>query len=204
MARPLVFQLGDQLLSLTIHKVDRARLYGFKELEVVDDLGRVCELATLAEDGRTLVGRGSTGLGWVDVDGQWCDRNQLRPVDVEGSEMQPIESSFNGPIKLFETVTIDDYLRHNIRLVYGIESQDDLAELKPHMHRGTIFSFPYSYRGGYEADCGFLLMNEAGDVMLAIGNPTSVNFVGLSTPAIDTLTNEEPHEEDDLMDFDMI
>jgi hypothetical protein len=203
LARPLVFQLGDKSFSLIPNKIDRSRLYGYKDLEAVDDKGNRCELATLAEDGRTLVGKGSTALGWLDADGCWCDKSDLRPVDLDGAEVAPVESSFSAPIKLFESVSIDHYLQHNIRLVYAIESIDDLSDLRTELNRGTIFSFPYSYRGGFEADCGFLLANESQEIMLAIGNPTSVNFIGLSTPILES-TTEEDQDEGEMMDFDMI
>ncbi len=203
MARPLVFQLGDRSLALQTNKIDRSRLYGYKELEAVDDKGQRCELATLAEDGRTLVGKGSTALGWLDVDGLWCNKSQLKPVDLDGHEVAAVESSFSAPIKLFETATIDMYLQHNIRLVYSIDSTDDLADLKTELTRGTIFTFPYSYRGGFEADTGFLLANDTGEIMLAIGNPTNVNFIGLAAPAIDLEANEE-EDDTEMMDFDMI
>lgn len=203
LARPLVFQLGDKTLALEMNKIDRSRLYGYKELEVVDDKGSRCELATLAEDGRTLVGRGSTALGWVDVDLKWCDKSQLKPVDMDGSEVVPVPSSFGTPIKLFESCSTDDYLQHNIRLVYAAESQDDLSDLKAELDRGTIFTFSYSYRGGHEADTGFLLTNDAGEIMIAIGNPTNVNFIGLSAPVMEP-TNEDEIDDGEMMDFDMI
>ncbi len=93
-------------MALEMNKIDRSRLYGYKELEVVDDLGSRCDLATLAEDGRTLVGRGSTALGWLDADGCWCDKSQLKPVDLDGKEVVPVPSSFSAPIKLFETCSM--------------------------------------------------------------------------------------------------
>lgn len=203
MARPLVFQLGEKSIALEMNKIDRSRLYGYKELEVVDDKGGRCELATLAEDGRTLVGRGSTALGWLDVDLNWCDKSQLKPVDLDGKEVTPVPSSFSAPIKLFETCSIDDYLQHNIRLVYAAESTDDLSDLKSELDRGTIFTFSYSYRGGHEADTGFLLTNDAGEIMIAIGNPTNVNFIGLASPVAEAV-NEEEIDDSEMMDFDMI
>src|SRR5262245_26660935 len=118
MAKPLVFQWGDTDLSFALAKIDRAKLYGYKDVEVLDEKGNPCELATLAEDGRTVVGLGGTGLGYVDADGLWSDKSQLLPVDVEGNQIAPVASSFSAPIKLFETVTADEYLGHNIRLVY--------------------------------------------------------------------------------------
>jgi len=203
LARPLLFQLGDNSIALDMNKIDRSRLYGSKELEVVDDKGGRCELATLAEDGRTLVGRGSTALGWLDVDLNWCDKSQLKPVDLDGQEVVPVLSSFSAPIRLFDTCSIDDYLQHNIRLVYAAESQDDLADLRAELDRGTIFTFSYSYRGGQEADTGFLLTNDAGEIVIAIGNPTDVNFIGLASTVVES-SNDEEIDDGEIMDFDMI
>ncbi len=50
MAKPLVFQWGDRLLAFDMNNVDRSKLYGDKDVEIVDDDERRCELATLAED----------------------------------------------------------------------------------------------------------------------------------------------------------
>ena len=179
MAKPLVFQWGDADLTFSLAKVDRSKLYGYKEVEVLDEDGNQCELATLADDGRTLVGRGGTGMGYVDADGRWCEKSALRPVDLEGSEIEPVASSFSAPIKLFETVSADDYLSHNIRLVYQLETEADDDSLVDELKRGTIFSFPYSYRGGLEADAGFLLMGDDGNLFLAVGQPTKVEFIAL-------------------------
>jgi hypothetical protein len=204
MAKPLVFQFGDRDLSFTLGKVDRSKLYGFKELEVLDESGQRCALATLANDGRTVVGSGGTGLGQLDADGLWADKSQLKPVDLEGNEIKPVPSSFSAPIKLFDTATIGDYLQHNIRAVYQLETQDDHADLVTELKRGTIFSFPYSYLGGLEADAGFLLLSDDQNVFLAVGSPTKVEFIGLAQPAVATAEDEADADDADLMDFDMI
>jgi hypothetical protein len=202
-AKPLVFQWGDNDLSFQLAKIDRSKLYGYKEVEVLDEEGNRCELATLADDGKTVVGRGGTGLGQIDADGRWTDKSQLRPVDLEGNEIQPVASSYSAPIKLFETVTPDEYLQHNIRLVYQIVTDDNTESLVQELERGTIFTFPYSYRGGLEADAGFLLIGEGGNVFMAVGNPTNVEFLGLQQTS--ALADEEDGvDETDLMDFDMI
>jgi hypothetical protein len=202
-AKPLVFQWGDTDLSFTLAKIDRSKLYGYKEVEVLDEDGNRCELATLADDGRTVVGRGGTGLGYVDADGAWCEKSKLKPVDLEGEEIEPVASSFSAPIKLFETVTAEGYLSHNIRLVYQLDTEDEIESLVQELRRGTIFSFPYSYRGGLEADAGFLLMGQDGHLFLAVGDPTNVEFIGLQQMAA-MVAEEDEVDETDLMDFDMI
>ena len=203
MAKPLVFQWGDTDLSFSLAKIDRSKLYGYKEVEVLDEDGSRCELATLADDGRTVVGRGGTGLGYVDADGCWSDKSKLKPVDLEGNEIQGVASSFSAPIKLFETATVDEYLSHNVRLVYQLETEDEIGSLVEELEKGTIFSFPYSYRGGLEADAGFLLAGDDGNLFLAVGDPTKVEFIGLQQTAA-VLDEEDEADETDLMDFDMI
>jgi hypothetical protein len=203
MAKPLVFQLGDRDLAFTLNKVDRSKLYGFKEVQALDDSNQACDLATLAGDGRTLIGRGGTGLGWLDADGAWRQKTQLVPVDTEGHEIQPVASSFTAPIKLFETATVEKYLEHNIRLVYALESESDLTDLMEELNRGTIFQFAYSYRGGLEADVAFILNNDADQPMMAVGSPTKVEFVAMATQAA-AAEEAEDVEDMEMMDFDMI
>lgn len=202
MAKPLVLQWGDTDLAFQLNKVDRSKLYGYKEVEVLGEGGAICELATLADDGRTVVGKGGTGLGYLDADGLWSEKAKLKPVDVEGNEIKPVASSYSAPIKLFETVSADHYLSHNIRLVYQMVCDESLETLRTELQRGTIFSFPYSYRGGLEANAGFLLLGEDGNIFLAVGDPTKVEFIGLQQVAV--VEEEAGADETDLMDFDMI
>jgi hypothetical protein len=202
-ARPLVFRFGDRDIPFTLNKVDRSKLYGYKEMAVLTEDGQSCELATLADDGATVVGRGGTGIGQLSVDGLWCEKHALKPVDPNGNEIKPVPSSFNAPIRLFETVSVSDYLRHNTRLVYHLTSEDDIGDLLAELKKGTIFSFPYSYRGGLAADAGFLLAGEEDKIFLLVGNPTRTEFVGLQqVAAADEV--EEDEDETDSMDFDMI
>lgn len=203
MAKPLVFKFGGSELAFQLSKIDRSKLYGYKELEVLDQQGRRCELATLAGDGHTVVGRGGAALATLDADGRWCDKAQLKPVDVEGKEICPVASSYAAPIDCLQPCTVDEYLQHNIRLVYQLEAEGDVAPLRDELTKGTIFKFPYSYRGGIEADAGFLLAGEDGNPFFAVGNPTKVEFIGLAQVAV--AVDEDPEtEEMDLMDFDMI
>ncbi len=204
MAKPLVFQLGESEFSFAMNKIDRSKLYGFKEVEALDESDQKCDLATLAGDGCTLIGRGGTGLGWLDADGSWCEKSQLTPIDKDGSEIVPVPSSFSASIKLFDTATVEEYLEHNIRLVYSMDALGESDELMSELNRGTIFRFPYSYRGGLEADTAFLLTNEGGEVMMSVGTPTQVEFIGMAAPAATVDESGGQDAEVDLMDFDMI
>jgi hypothetical protein len=172
-------------------------------MEVLAEDGRRCELATLADDGRTVVGRGGTGIGQLSVDGLWCDKTTLKPVDLEGKQIHPVPSSFSAPIPLVQEASAIDYLSHSIRLVYQLLPEDGVDGLVDELKKGTIFSFPYSYRGGLVADAGFLLLGEEDHIFLAVGNPTTLEFIGLQE-AVAVPEEEQEAEEDDSMDFDMI
>ena len=205
MARKLIFSFEGETLSFEMQKVDRSRLYGFKDLEVLDENGNPCELATLADDGKTLIGKGGTGIGYLTADGNWSNKEQLEAVNVEGNPISPVPSSFAAPIELETETTMDDYLNHNIRLVYYLSSESSLGSLANNLKQGAIYRFDYSYRGGLVADHGFLLMNEANEIFFLVGDPANVDYVGLQQTAavtpdeeVDDLTTES------LMDFEMI
>lgn len=202
MAKPLVFHFKDGDFAFGLNKVDRSRLYGYKEVEVLDEKGRKCELATLGGDGHTVIGRGGSSFAQLTVDGEWCDKSALKPVDTEGHEITPVPSSYSAPVNLTEPTTVADYLQHNIRLVYVLEPEGDASPLYEELKGGAIYKFPYSYRGGLEADAGFLIQGADGNFFMAVGNPTRVEFVGPTQ--ISTVEEEVDADDADMMDFDMI
>lgn len=202
MAKPLVFELGGKQIAVSLTKVDRSSLYGYVETEALDDRGRPCTLATLADDGQTLIGPGGTALASLTAEGNWVDRRKLAPVDAEGRRLTPVPSSFAAPLPLEKTASIDEYLSHNVRAVYQL-SGDEIAPLLTELKKGTIYTFPYSFRGGIEPDVGFLLMAADGNAFLAVASPTKIEFVGLQQAAL--ATEEEPaEEEEEELDFGMI
>ncbi|MEI8380451.1 MAG: hypothetical protein WCJ09_09995 [Planctomycetota bacterium] len=202
MAKPLVFHFKDGDFAFGLNKVDRSRLYGYKEVEVLDEKGRRCELATLGGDGHTVIGRGGSSFAQLSVDGEWCDKSALKPVNTEGHEITPVPSSYSAPVNLTEPTTVADYLQHNIRLVYVLEPEGDASPLYEEFKGGAIYRFPYSYRGGLEADAGFLIQGADGNFFMAVGNPTRVEFVGPTQ--ISTVEEEVDADDADMMDFDMI
>ena len=56
MAKPLVVNLGGVEFPLQMSRVERSDLYGYVEVETLDEGGARCSLATLADDGRTIIG----------------------------------------------------------------------------------------------------------------------------------------------------
>src|SRR5262249_7220110 len=155
MPKPLILQHQGKTLALSLEKVDRDRLYGYVDTEVLDEQGRRCELATLNADGKTLIGRGGTAVVTLSPTGQWCERSSLKAVDVTGCAITPVKSSFEAPVLLDKTATVDDYLTHNIQYIYQLNIEGDAAALLAELGAGTIYAFPFSYRGGLEAYSAF-------------------------------------------------
>jgi hypothetical protein len=205
MARALVLKHRGVDLTFQIEKLDRTKLYGSVEVEALDDQGRRCELATLASDGRTLLGKGGTAAAFLSADGRWVERAALRPVDAFEEPIRPVPSSFAAPIDLAEEGSVDDYLAHNIKSVYFLSSDADLGPLVAELAEGKIYKFPYSFRGGLVSDVGFLLANPERQVFLAVGQPTRIHFLGLDVlPVYEDEETSEPAAEGDDLDFGMM
>jgi len=86
--------------------------------------------------------------------------------------------------------------------VYQLETEAFPESLKQRLTDGTIFKFDYSYRGGLEADAGFLIDNDEGKTFFVVGDPTNVTFKGLQEAVMATVDDEDLDE--DEMDFGMI
>ena len=84
-----------------------------------------------------------------------------------------------------------------------MQNDGSMRDLLAELRGGTIFKFPYSFRGGLEADAGFLLAGADGNVFLAVGSPTKIEFVGLQQ-AVGLAEEESGEDEADMLDFDMI
>ncbi len=204
MARSLVFQLDGREFSLSPEKVDRTKLYGSIDVEALDSKERKCQLATLADDGRTIVGQGGSSFATLTPDGLWMEKSQLKPVNSEGKPITPVPSTYSAPVALTKKATIDEYLSHNIKGVYVLRSEGDFSPLIEELKKGAIFSFPYSFRGGLEADVGFLLAGQDGTPFMAVGQPMRVHFVGLEQAAVLTEEESGAESDDDAVDFDMM
>lgn len=206
MPRSLTFQVGRSSFDAELIKVDRSKLYGRVQTETFDAHGAKCDLATLARDGRTLIPYGGTASGYLNKDGKWVETNERKPVDVEGNELIEVPSSFDAPIKLKETASVEDLLDHPIRLAYLLGAEGVPATVKKKLDGGTIYRFDFSYRGGPIADPAFLLTDDDGDLWMLIGSHSDIEFVGFEQAAVCAAVVEKDSEEDseEEFDFDML
>lgn len=179
----LQLQFQGAELTCGLNKVDRSKLYGFVKTEVVDENEEKCALATLANDGRTLIPAGGVALAYVSPTGFWRDRGNLKPVNLEGEEIEPVTSTFKAPVDLTETATIEEYLDHNIRMAYALEPKTEEGEatfpedLVKELETGTIYRFPFSYRGGLTADTAFLLQGADETIWMLVGKKTDIHLI---------------------------
>jgi hypothetical protein len=211
MAKPLVLEYRGSQVSLGLQKVDRSKLYGYVDTEVVDEAGRACELGTLLGDGHSVVGKGGTGLAYLSPDGLWRKKADLRPVDRDGNPIPTAKSTFDTVVPLSNQATIEDFLSHNIHLIYlltheqpeGMPAQP-IEELVEDLREGTIYRFPFSYRGGVSVTVGFLVAGGDGNLFLCVGVPTAIEFVGLKATAAVVVEPGDEAVEEDAMDFSMV
>jgi hypothetical protein len=203
MAKPLILRFGESELPFTLSKVERSDLYGFVEIETLDEQGRKCSTAMLAEDGRNIIPSGGTAIATLSPEGNWIEKRVLIPCDHLGNRITPVGSSYAAPVPLEKTVTVEEYLSHDIRAVYQLNCEADLAPLMEELKKGAIFHFPYSFRGGLEPDAAFLLLAADGTPFLAIGAATKLEFVGFAQEA-GIAADDEGGEEEESMDFGMM
>ncbi len=214
MPRSLTFTLDSQSVEAQLIKVDRKQLYGSVSVETRDSNDARCQVATLAEDGKTLIPRGGTALGYVNPDGEWVTRDQLKPVDLQGNALDEVESSFDNPIALSIVNDVEHFLNHNVRLSYRLNAETDTSDggfpdnwIKQ-LKAGTLFEFGFSYRGGIGLDPAFILCDNDDNIWLLITEANDVQFVSLEQAAVcagEALVDEvEDGEEESTLDFGML
>ncbi len=207
MARSLTFTFGKSSFDCTIHKVDRNKLYGSRSIETLDMDGNKCALATLLDDGKTLVPYGGTASGYINPDGEWVCRADITPVDFDGEKLEAVPSSFKAGMPLDEQVSAEEFLDHSIRLSYALQSDDmDKAFVKA-IEKGAIFKTSFSYRGGVDPDTAFVMQGDDKTIWLLIGAENRVSYSKLEQAAVIESTAEKDEGAEtsgDELDFGML
>lgn len=202
MAKELVLSLDGQKFSVSFRKIDREQIYGSVEIEAFDEKGNPAHLLVLAADGKTLLDKGGTALATLDEKGNSIERNTLKAVNLEGDELELVESSFSTRNDL-EIADVDDYLSQLVKSVYVLDPFEDgnIDYLLDHLASGVIYRFPFSYRGGTEYDNAFVIGNKS-DAFMIIGKQANLQFTKLNQATVfDALEDEEISGDD--IDFDL-
>jgi hypothetical protein len=207
MARTLTFTFGKKSFDCTINKVDRTKLYGSRTIETLDMDGNKCLLATLLDDGKTLVPSGGTASGYLNPEGEWVSRKKITAVDLDGNKLAIVPSSFDAGMPLKEKVTADEFLDHSIRLTYALQSDNmDKAFLNA-VKGGAIFKTYFSYRGGIDPDPAFVMQGEDETIWLLIGKENRVEYSKLEQAAVILVTDQDDEGAEtsgDELDFGML
>jgi hypothetical protein len=199
MAKQVEFIINGASVMAELKKVDRKKIYGWSTLEIFDENGSKCKLASIS-DGVHVLPSGSSSLIRFNDKGETVSSSDLVGFNQEGIKVEKIPSVYDGKVELKES-TIDDYLSLAVKTVYQLNMEDDttmLSELKD----GKIFSFIFNYRADYEGDDAFIISN--GQTAFAvIGKLADLEFVGLNDNETELVELEEDIQEEDELDFAM-
>lgn len=169
-------------------------------MRVTDADGVVCRQAGLDSNGVTIIPKGATKIGMLQSDGDWMEKDELKAVYPDGQEAKAIASSFDGDIVLDRKVSAETLLENVISSVYQLAG-GDTSELVAALGN-DIYTFPFSYRGGYETANGFLLSN--GSVpFIFVGSESQFEYIGLEEQAVLDEPADEVEMEEDELDFSM-
>ena len=200
MGRKVLIELGASTFETELSKVEREDLYGRTEIKVRDDNGLDCELCIISEDGRYLLPRGSTSSILLNSEGNSISRRDLKAVDLEGNALELVPSIFDGPIKLSDDYSIDDYLRLRVKSVYQLVLEPDPKVQLLDLLKDTVKYFVFNYRADYEGDDAFVLSN-GNEVFIVTG--VFAEYELASFEAVEEVPQEEETAEDDDFSFDM-
>ncbi|MCX7746345.1 MAG: hypothetical protein N2645_05585 [Clostridia bacterium] len=200
MAKDLIFSIRDNQYAFSPVKIERKKLYGWTETLALDEDGNECKLVSMDESGTAIIPKGCLGLGMLNQNFEWVEKSELKVVDENGNDVDSLPSSFSSPIELNRTVTEEELLDYSIVSVYQLEGESpDLIN----MLQGTIYTFPFNYRDGYESRPAFLIESD-GKLFILVGVPIEFSYIGLEEPVEIDNEDEEEFSEELGIDFSMM
>ncbi|HRI10241.1 MAG TPA: hypothetical protein PKW35_20615 [Nannocystaceae bacterium] len=199
MAKPIVVHFHGVESSFKLEKLDRAKLYGKRQRQVLDPAGQRCERAELTRDGALLIRSGMTAQGYFDAAGVWVPNRELVGLDTEGKPLAQQPATLGVVQPLTGPVPPEEALDLAVRSVYVLTPEGLDPKLAERLLAGEIFRFPFNYRADYHAETAFLVGNKAGFFAL-VGTPTEAPWSELEVVAQESF--EEGGDDDDL-DFEM-
>lgn len=204
MAKALTLSLDGREFDVNLIRVTREKLYGTTEIEAFDEKKNPATIKLLAADGKTLIDKGGTGLEVLDEKGQSLDRTDLMPVDLNGKEIKPVESSFNHT-NILKKATMEQYFDMVIKSVYLLEpiETDDKKFLADQLGDDRVYTFPFAYRDGPIADTAFVVGGPKDDSFMITGKEAELEFLTLKQTAVLDVGDEEEISSDEIS-FDLM
>lgn len=182
-----------------ITKVDRKKIYGYTVIDVKDDIGSKCGLASISDDGKYILSKGCVGYTTLNEQNEYIASNKVSMVDQEGNPLDKISSSFDLEEIKLEKTTLEEYLKLHVKAVYQLNADNeevDVPSLLTLLKMERVLKFHFNYRTDYDQDDAFLLESN-GSVFMVIGTVSPFEFIGL-----EKVIEEEVNIEDDEDDFD--
>lgn len=201
MAKSILLRHGGESSSFAFSRLDRAKLYGYKERQIIDGEGQRCSPAYLTADGSALIPGGGLAMLYVNDAFATIDRSLLRTVDDKGVEL-PVQASTLGVEQDLEgPVPPQRILDHVTHTVYQLEPEQLGAKLGDALASGQIFTAAFSYRDDYQLQTLFLVKGENAFFAL-IGSPSGFSFIRRDAVPADGAADEDELSED--LDFSMM
>jgi hypothetical protein len=198
MARELIFQLGSNQFPFSPTKIDRSKIYGWSEKRAMDANNKECKSFYMDRSGSILIPKGGVSYGIVDKEGKWVNKTDIVAVYNDGTPAQLIPSSFSAPIVLEKTVTLEEFLDHNITSIYDLGGES--SELIKLMD-GKIYTFQFNWRDDFEGDTAFLLESK-NKLYALIGKKLNFEYIGEEQTGF--VTEDEMEEVTEEIDFSMM
>jgi hypothetical protein len=204
MAKPLTFKLNNNEYSLEPVKLDRKKLYGWTDTLVLDEKGQECRLVNIDSSGTMMIPAGGIGQGILDDQGLWVDRSELHAFDSDGNPAEKLPASFDAPIELTETVSMEEFLDHYITAIYTMQGEENCPEFVKSLANGAIHTFDFNYRASFEPSPAFMMEN-GGELFLLVGKKAEFEFLGLEESGLlDEEEDDDGDTESDDFDFGMM
>jgi len=201
MAKTIAVRLAGESSQFAFARLDREKLYGRKERQVVDADGQRCAAAWLSADGAALVPTGGLALLYVDEAFGTVERSALQAVDDQGAALALLPSTLGVEQELEGPLPAARVLDHAMHSVYVLTAESVGATLAAALAEGKVFSVPFNFRDDYQRQTLFLLANDQGTFAL-VG--TAPGFLPVHRDAVPVVATGDDDALADDLDFSMM
>ena len=204
MGKNIHFVIEGKSWSVGISKVDRNKVYGHVEEIISDSNGELCSVASILEDGQTIIVSGATALKTVDSENKEISKDAIKTVNLDGTDAVLVPSSYDTDAVLTPG-TLDDLFNLEITAVYQLVWEDEAAKLDliTYLVTNKVLKFVFNYRADYEgADA--VLITAQNQVFALTGKFLEFQFLENKQVIVLEDTDADATVEEDSMDFGML
>ena len=204
MGKNIHFVIEGKSWSAGISKVDRNKVYGHVEEIISDSNGELCSVASILEDGQTIIVSGATALKTVDSENKEISKDAIKTVNLDGTDAVLVPSSYDTDAVLTPG-TLDDLFNLEITAVYQLVWEDEAAKLDliSYLSTNKVLKFVFNYRADYEgADA--VLITAQNQVFALTGKFLEFQFLENKQVIVLEDTDADATVEEDAMDFGML